>query len=94
MKSGDNMEKKEETEKVIEKEESNKKENTSKKKQLCRSEKDSKLVGVCGGFAEYFNIDSTLVRVIWIICSLIWGIGLIAYLLCALIMPKESEIKK
>lgn len=79
MKSGDNMEKKE---------------NTSKKKQLYRSEKDSKLFGVCGGFAEYFNIDSTLVRVIWIICSLIWGIGLIAYLLCALIMPKESEIKK
>ena len=60
MKSGDNMEKKE---------------NTSKKKQLYRSEKDSKLFGVCGGFAEYFNIDSTLVRVIWIICSLIWGIG-------------------
>ena len=69
------------------------KKNNTKSKKLYRSEKDSKIFGVCGGFAEYFNLDPTLVRVIWIVCSLLWGLGIIAYLLCALIMPKESEVK-
>lgn len=79
--SGDIMEKKD------------KSKNNKKNKKLCRSEKDCKIFGVCGGIAEYFNLDPTVVRVIWCICSLAWGFGLIAYLACALIMPKESEVK-
>lgn len=64
------------------------------KKRLYRTEgKDSKVFGVCGGIAEYFDIDPTLVRVAWIILIFIGGGGLLAYLICALCMPKKSEIK-
>lgn len=59
---------------------------------LCRSESDKKLLGVCGGIAQYFNVDSTVVRLIWALLSLFWGTGIIAYLIAALIMPKESTI--
>ena len=63
-------------------------------KRLTRSKKDKKIFGVCGGIAEYFEIDSTLVRIIWIISSFICGfgwLGFIAYLLCALVMPIQKE---
>lgn len=60
-------------------------------KRLTRSKKDKKIFGVCGGIAEYFEIDSTLIRIIWIISSLIFGFGFIAYLLCALVMPIQKE---
>ena len=64
-----------------------------KKKRLYRIEDDAKLFGVCGGIAEYFDVDPTLVRVIWIVFSLAYGSGILAYLICALCMPKESEIR-
>ncbi len=51
-----------------------------------------KLLGVCGGIAEYFDIDPTIVRVIWALAFFLWGAGLLAYLICALIMPKKSDI--
>ena len=53
---------------------------------------DKKLLGVCGGFAEYFGLDPTVVRVIWVLAFFLWGVGLLAYLICALIMPKKSDI--
>ena len=46
-----------------------------------------KLCGVCGGIAEYFNIDSTLVRLGWVVFSLLGGSGLLAYIIAAIIMP-------
>lgn len=60
-------------------------------KKLYRS-RDKKLCGVCGGLAEYFDLDPTLLRLLWIIltfasCSL----GLIAYLVCALIVPQKPD---
>lgn len=58
-------------------------------KKLYRSRMDRKLLGVCGGFAEYFNVDSTLVRVIVVLVALLGGCGLLAYLIAALIMPEE-----
>lgn len=58
-------------------------------KKLYRSRTDRKLLGVCGGFAEYFNVDSTLVRVIVVLVALLGGCGLLAYLIAALIMPEE-----
>ncbi|MBX7158586.1 MAG: PspC domain-containing protein [Verrucomicrobiae bacterium] len=60
-------------------------------KKLTLSQTDKKLCGVCGGLAAYFELDSTIVRVIWIIVSLFTGIvlGVIAYLLCALLIPKN-----
>ena len=58
-------------------------------RKLHRSSRDSKLCGVCGGIAEYFNIDPTIVRLIWIVVSLCGGGGLIAYIIAAIIMPTE-----
>ena len=56
-------------------------------KKLYKSQTDRKIFGVCGGVAEYFNIDSTIVRLIWALLALCFCSGLIAYLLAALIMP-------
>ena len=53
-------------------------------KKLYKSSTDKKLAGVCG---EYFNIDSTLVRLGWVLFSLLGGSGLLAYIIAALIMP-------
>ncbi len=57
-------------------------------KRLYRSPTDKKLAGVCGGIAEYFNIDATLVRLAWVLFSLMGGGGLLAYIIAALIMPE------
>ena len=62
------------------------------KKKLTRSNTDKTFLGVCGGIAEYFDIDSTLVRVIWILMTFFHGLGVITYLICALAMPKKSDI--
>ena len=58
-------------------------------KKLYKSSTDKKLAGVCGGIAEYFNIDSTLVRLGWVVFSLLGGSGLLAYLIAAIIMPDQ-----
>ena len=55
-------------------------------KKLTRSATDRKLAGVCAGIAEYFDIDPTVVRIGWIVFSLMGGCGLLAYILCALLM--------
>lgn len=63
-------------------------------KRLYRSLNDRMLSGVCGGIAEYFHVDPTIVRLGWVIGSLILGMGLgglIAYLVCALVIPVEQE---
>lgn len=56
-------------------------------KKLYKSSTDKKLAGVCGGIAEYFNIDSTLVHLGWVLFSLLGGSGLLAYIIAAIIMP-------
>ncbi len=60
-------------------------------KRLYRSKKDRILGGVCGGFAEYFAIDPVLVRVLWVIFSLAGGSGLLAYIICWIIIPEKPE---
>jgi phage shock protein C len=57
-------------------------------KRLTLSVTDKKIAGVCGGIAEYFSIDPTLVRVITVVLVLFFGGGLLAYLLAWIIMPK------
>lgn len=59
-------------------------------KKLFKSDTDKKLCGVCGGIAEYFNIDSTIVRLIWVLFSF-WGPGVLAYIIAALVMPKFPQ---
>jgi len=54
---------------------------------LYRSKTDKKIAGVCGGIAEYLNTDPTLIRLIWILGTLLWGAGLIGYILAWIIIP-------
>ncbi len=60
-------------------------------KRLYLSNTDRKLAGVCGGIAEYFGIDPTIVRVLWTICSLFFFSGILAYLICWLVIPRQPE---
>jgi phage shock protein PspC (stress-responsive transcriptional regulator) len=62
-------------------------------KHLTRSATDYKIAGVCGGVAEYLDIDSTVVRLVWVILSIVPGGvvgGLVAYLLAWIIIPKAN----
>lgn len=61
-------------------------------KKLYKSERDKKVAGVCGGIAEYLNIDSTLIRLAWVLFCLAGGSGIVIYIVAALIMPNESDI--
>ena len=62
------------------------------KKRLYKIEQGKKLDGVCGGIAEYFDIDPTLVRLAWILFTACAGSGIIAYIIAAIIMPRKSDI--
>ena len=59
------------------------------KKRLYKSRTDKKVCGVCGGIANYFDVDPTVIRLIWVIFTLAGGSGLIAYIIAAIIMPDE-----
>ena len=61
-------------------------------KRLVRSSLDKKIAGVCGGLARYFDIDATLVRVIFVLLTLFSGGGLILYIILWLVMPASAEI--
>ena len=50
------------------------------------------LAGVCGGIGEYFDIDPTIIRVLWAVLILCAGMGFWAYLICALVIPKKSDV--
>lgn len=60
-------------------------------RKLCLSSRDKKLAGVCGGFAEYFGIDPTLVRIGYVALVLFGGAGILLYIICALVMPNEQS---
>ena len=59
-------------------------------KKLYRSTQNKMIAGVCSGLAEYINIDPTVIRVIWALVGLT-GTGLLAYLVCALIIPEKPS---
>ena len=58
-------------------------------KRLYRSRTDCKFAGVCGGLGEYFNIDPTLIRIITVVLFFAHGVGLLAYIIAWIAMPKE-----
>ena len=58
-------------------------------KRLYRSRTNRQIAGVCGGIAEYFKIDPTLVRILWVILALSGGSGVLAYVVAWLIIPEE-----
>ena len=59
------------------------------RKRLYRSRRDVMIAGVCGGIAEYFDVDPTIVRLIAVVLILGWGSGFLAYLIAVLIIPKN-----
>lgn len=61
------------------------------KKRLYKSTKNKMLDGVCGGIAEYFDIDPTLVRLAWVIFCAMGGSGILAYIIAAVIIPYNPE---
>jgi phage shock protein C len=59
------------------------------KRRLYRSRRDRKIAGVCGGMAEYWGIDPVIPRLIWVAFALAAGSGLLAYLICWMVIPSE-----
>lgn len=57
---------------------------------LSRPMYDKKIAGVCAGFARYFGIDVTLVRVLWLVIGVFTGVGLLAYPIAWICMPKDE----
>ena len=57
-------------------------------KKLTRSRTDRKLAGVCGGIAEFFDVDVTVIRILWVLTTFLGGSGLLVYIICALLMPE------
>jgi phage shock protein PspC (stress-responsive transcriptional regulator) len=62
-------------------------------KRLYRSGREKILGGVCGGIAEYFNIDPTFVRLVWVLLSLAWGFGVLLYIIMWVITPRNPRDK-
>jgi phage shock protein C len=58
-------------------------------RKLYRSKTDRKLAGVCGGLAQYFNVDATLIRVLFIVLAVLGGSGLVLYLALWIIVPNQ-----
>ncbi|MEM7737965.1 MAG: PspC domain-containing protein [Deinococcota bacterium] len=58
-------------------------------KRLTLSQTDKKVAGVCGGLAEYFDMDSTIVRIIFVVSVLAFGFGVLPYLILWLVLPSE-----
>ncbi len=61
-------------------------------KQLYLSSTDKKLAGVCGGLAEYYSIDSTLVRLAWALVTIFsGGLGILGYIVAMVIIPNKPQ---
>ena len=62
-------------------------------RKLTRSATNRTICGVCGGIGEYLNIDPTIIRIIWIFCSLAGcGTGLVVYLIAAIVIPEPDAL--
>ena len=60
-------------------------------KKLYRIKEGQQVAGVCGGVAEYFNLDVTIVRLIWALVSVFAGAGIVAYIVCAFVIPEKPD---
>jgi phage shock protein C len=63
------------------------------RKPLARSRTNRKIAGVCAGFAEYLDVDPTLVRILWVMLVIFGGCGLLAYLIAWIIMPEGPPLQ-
>lgn len=62
------------------------------KKKLYKVDEGKMLFGVCGGIAEYFDVDPTIIRLLAILLILTFGTGILFYIIAAIIMPKKSNV--
>lgn len=62
-------------------------------KRIFLSDSNRKIGGVCGGVGEYFGIDPTIVRILWFLSIFLDGIGLLAYFIAWLVIPRRSNCK-
>ena len=62
------------------------------KKRLTKSKTEKKIFGICGGIAEYLDVDPTIVRLIWAGSVIVFGVGVIGYLAAALFLPEDKNI--
>lgn len=62
------------------------------RKRLVRSRTDRKIAGVCAGVAEYFDLDVSLVRVVWLVMAVFTGIGFLSYPVAWIVMPEEPMV--
>ena len=60
-------------------------------KKLYRSQREKMVAGVCGGLGDYLDLDPTLIRIIWVVITLMGGAGLLAYLIMWIVVPLEPE---
>lgn len=60
-------------------------------KRLYKSNTNKMLDGVCGGIAAYFNVDATIIRLAWVLFCAMGGSGVLAYIIMAIILPREPE---
>ena len=61
------------------------------RRRLVRPRSDRKIAGVCAGFADYFDLSVSLVRVVWLLVFLLGGTGLLAYIIAWIVIPNEPE---
>jgi len=59
------------------------------RQRLVRPRYGRKIAGVCLGFSEYFNLDVTLIRIVWAVCAICGGVGVIPYVVAWIVMPEE-----
>lgn len=59
------------------------------KRKLYKSEDNRLICGVCGGLGEFFGVDATIVRLIWVLLTLLGGSGVLLYLIAAILIPRE-----
>lgn len=58
-------------------------------KKLHKSKSNRVISGVCGGFGEYLDIDPVVIRIVWLVLLLCFGVGGLAYIVCMIVMPQE-----
>ncbi len=61
-------------------------------KRLYRSRSERKIAGVCGGLAAYMGVDPVIPRLVWVVFALAAGVGILAYLICWVVIPQEPEV--
>ena len=60
-------------------------------KRIVRPRDERKVAGVCAAFANFFGLDVSIIRIVWLLALLLAGTGLLAYLICWLVIPEEGR---